>query len=136
MAGLEIPEESLRLIDISGDGKIHVKEVVATADWLCAKLQDPKVLLSCKAQLRLTDIADEAIRATAAKVAQGDKITLEDVENAMNNAQCTMRNAQWGVKNAQCIPTLEFQEWLEHEAFLHGAPASVAPTSTNACAIL
>lgn len=35
------------------------------------------------------------------------------------NAQCTMRNAP--------LPTLEFQEWLEHEAFLHGAPESVAP---------
>lgn len=42
------------------------------------------------------------------------------------NAQCTMRNAQWTVGNTP-LPTLEFQEWLEHEAFLHGAPASVAP---------
>lgn len=38
----------------------------------------------------------------------------------LSNAQCVMRNAQ-------CIPTLEFQEWLEHEAFLHGAPESQAP---------
>ncbi len=37
------------------------------------------------------------------------------------NAQCTMHNAQCS------IPTLEFQEWLEHEAFLHGAPESQAP---------
>lgn len=42
------------------------------------------------------------------------------------NAQCTMRNAQWAVRNTP-LPTLEFQEWLEHEAFLHGAPESVAP---------
>ena len=42
------------------------------------------------------------------------------------NAQCTMRNAQWAVGNTP-LPTLEFQEWLEHEAFLHGAPESVAP---------
>ena len=102
VAGLEIPEESLRLIDISGDGKIHVQEVVATADWLCEKLQDPKVLLTGKAQLRLTDIADDAIRATAAKTAQGDKITLEEVEAAMRNAQCTMHNAQCVMGNAQC----------------------------------
>ena len=100
VAGLEIPEESLRLIDISGDGKIHVQEVVATADWLCEKLQDPKVLLTGKAQLRLTDIADEAIRATAAKTAQDDKITLEEVEAAMHNAQCTMQNAQCATPEA------------------------------------
>ena len=37
------------------------------------------------------------------------------------NAQCTMHNAQCS------ISTLEFQEWLEHEAFLHGAPESKAP---------
>lgn len=42
------------------------------------------------------------------------------------NAQCTMHNAQWTVGNTP-LPTLEFQEWLEHEAFLHGAPESVAP---------
>ena len=42
------------------------------------------------------------------------------------NAQGTMRNAQWTVGNTP-LPTLEFQEWLEHEAFLHGAPESVAP---------
>lgn len=36
------------------------------------------------------------------------------------NAECVMHNAQR-------IPTLEFQEWLEHEAFLHGAPESQAP---------
>ncbi len=100
VAGLEIPEESLRLTDISCDGKIHVQEVVATADWLCEKLKDPQVLLSGKAQLRLTDIADDSIRATATKVAQGDEITLEEVEKAMDNAQCTMRNAQCATPEA------------------------------------
>ena len=92
VAGLEIPEESLRLVDISGDGKIHVQEVVATADWLCARLQDPKVLLSGKAQLRLTDIADDTIRATAAKIAKGDKITLDDVNNALANCALSIEH--------------------------------------------
>lgn len=93
VAGLEIPEESLRLIDISGDGKIHVQEVVATADWLCEQLHDPKVLLTGKAQLRLTDIADDTLRATAAKIAKDDKITLEDVDAAMANISVEQQSA-------------------------------------------
>lgn len=93
VAGLEIPEESLRLIDISGDGKIHVQEVVATANRLCEQLHDPKVLLTGKAQLRLTDIADDTLRATAAKIAKDDKITLEDVDAAMANISVEQQSA-------------------------------------------
>ena len=54
-------------------------------------------------------------------------IVIEIRPEDLINAQCVMRNAQWGMRNGECISTLEFQEWLEHEAFLHGAPASVAP---------
>lgn len=93
VAGLEIPEESLRLIDISGDGKIHVQEVVATANRLCEQLHDPKVLLTGKAQLRLTDIADDTLRATAAKIAKDDKITLEDVDAAMASISVEQQSA-------------------------------------------
>ena len=34
--GLEISSDSLSLMDLDGDGKLRVKEVVATAEWLCA----------------------------------------------------------------------------------------------------
>ena len=40
-SGLEIDTESLKLIDIDGDGQLHLAEVVKTADWLCGALKDP-----------------------------------------------------------------------------------------------
>ena len=42
--GLEISSDSLRLMDQDGDGQLRLKEVVATADWLCATLRDPQSL--------------------------------------------------------------------------------------------
>ena len=41
VSGLEISEDSLSLMDIDGDGKLRVTDVVATADWLCAILHKP-----------------------------------------------------------------------------------------------
>ena len=32
-SGLEIPEESLRCMDSNGDQKIHISDVVSTAQW-------------------------------------------------------------------------------------------------------
>lgn len=85
VAGLEIPEESLRLIDTTGDGVIHIREVVETADWLCSVLHDPKVLLQGVSQLRIADIADDSIRTTATKIAKNDHISLEMLTDAMAN---------------------------------------------------
>ena len=40
--GLEISADSLSLMDTDGDGKLRLKEVVATAEYLCASLKDPQ----------------------------------------------------------------------------------------------
>ena len=37
-SGLEIPSESLQLMDADGDKKIHVSDVIATSQWLCQML--------------------------------------------------------------------------------------------------
>lgn len=82
--GLEINEESLKLIDLDGDGKLRVKEVIQTADWLCSVLRDPETLLASKAELPLANIDDETILAVAKQVsADGQTITLADVETAI-----------------------------------------------------
>ena len=78
-AGLEIDETSLKLMDTDGDGKLHVKEVVKTADWLCATLTNPDVLLEGEAQLKVNEIADESIRSVAEKIATDGVITLDAV---------------------------------------------------------
>lgn len=84
VAGLEISEESLNLVDLSQDGKIHVQEVVATADWLCSVLKDPQVLIKGGNELKVSDIADEGIATTAKKTAD-DKgmVSIEAVKAAI-----------------------------------------------------
>lgn len=77
--GLEIDETSLKLIDSDNDGKLHVQEVVKAANWLCATLTNPDVLLKGEAQLKVADIADESIRLVAEKIAIDGVITLDAV---------------------------------------------------------
>ena len=84
VAGLEICEESLKAMDLDGDGKLRVKEVVAAAERLCNTLKDPETLFSQKDEIAIANIADEAIAEVAKKVA-GDKelVTLADVDAAL-----------------------------------------------------
>ncbi len=83
--GLEISEESLRLMDLDGDGQLRLKEVVATAEWLCANLKDPQSLFEQKDELALDNIADEAIKAVAKKVISDKQlvVSLADVDAAI-----------------------------------------------------
>ena len=82
--GLEISAESLSLMDQDGDGKLRLKEVVATAEWLCANLKNPDTLFAQKDEIAIADITDEAIAAVAKKVASDKKIVkLADVEAAI-----------------------------------------------------
>ena len=84
VAGLEICEESLKAMDLDGDGKLRVKEVVAAAERLCNTLKDPETLFAQKDEIAIANIADEAIAEVAKKVA-GDKelVTLADVDAAL-----------------------------------------------------
>ncbi len=82
-SGLEIADESLQLMDANGDKKIHVADVIATAQWLCQMLHDPQVLFAASDALLLTDIADEALLAVATPLAVDGKISLADVKNAI-----------------------------------------------------
>ena len=82
--GLEISAESLQMMDIDGDGQLRLKEVVATAEWLCATLKDPQSLFEQKDAIALDNIADEAIAAEAKKLAgKGEAITLAEVDAAL-----------------------------------------------------
>lgn len=83
--GLEIAEESLRCIDSDKDNKIHVKEVVDTAQWLCTVLHDPQVLLSGSSSLKTTDIKDEELLAVATPLAVDGMITLDAVKAAISS---------------------------------------------------
>ena len=83
VSGLEIAEESLRCMDSDNDNKIHIHDVVVTADWLCTMLKDPQILFEAKASLSLDDIQDESILAVATPLAVNGIVTLEDVKTAI-----------------------------------------------------
>ena len=82
-SGLEIDEVSLKLMDTDNDGKLHVQEVVKTADWLCGVLSNPDLLLKGEDKLNIADIKDEAIRVVAEKVAVDGVVTLDAVRAAI-----------------------------------------------------
>ena len=82
--GLEISSDSLSLMDIDGDGKLRLKEVIATADYLCAALKEPKSLFEQKDELALDNIADEAIKAVAEKLAKDGVVSLAAVQAAID----------------------------------------------------
>lgn len=83
--GLEISADSLSLMDLDGDGKLRMKEVIATAEWLCAALKEPKSLFEQKDEIALDNIADAAILAVAKKIAGKKKsIALADVQTVID----------------------------------------------------
>ena len=83
VSGLEIPDESLALIDNNHDAKIHIADVIATTQWLCNTLQNPDVLLKGKDTLPLDAIKDEAILAVATPLAEGGVVSLAAVKAAI-----------------------------------------------------
>ncbi len=76
-SGLEIDSESLRLMDTDGNGKLRVTEVQEAAKWLCSVLKNPQTLFRQRAELKLDDIADEAIRAVAKEIVESKKSKVE-----------------------------------------------------------
>ena len=58
--GLEINTESLRYTDVDGDGKIHVNDVINTANWLTSVLRNPDDLLRGADSISLNAINPES----------------------------------------------------------------------------
>ena len=78
--GLEISSDSLSLMDTDGDGKLRLKEVVATADYLCGALKDPQTLFEQSDSIALDNIADEGLRVTGDRLQKDGKVSLADVQ--------------------------------------------------------
>ena len=85
--GLEICDDSLQAMDLDGDGKLRLKEVVATSEWLCSTLKDPQSLFEQKDSIAIDNIADESIVAVAEKVKSQESgvksVSLADVDAAL-----------------------------------------------------
>lgn len=53
-SGLEFDENTLRLMDEDGDGKIRVNEVIDTTQWVTKVLRDPEILIKPQWELPLS----------------------------------------------------------------------------------
>ena len=82
--GLEISSDSLSLMDLDGDNKLRVDEVVATANWLCASLKNAETLFDQSDSIAVDNIADEAIKAIAEKLQADGKVSLAAVQAAID----------------------------------------------------
>jgi hypothetical protein len=87
--GLEISDHTLALMDTDHDGKIRIDEVVAAADYLCAVLRNPDILLEEKDTLRIADLNEDNAEAKQMAdiarriVGKEEVITLADVKAAV-----------------------------------------------------
>ena len=86
--GLEFDTQTLKFIDVDGDGKIRVDEVIKTAQWLTRILKDPEILLKEPTALNMEDFNVEdpdgaRLQASAKQILanlklEKDSIGLED----------------------------------------------------------
>lgn len=83
VSGLEIPDESLKLMDTNGDEKIHIQDVIATSQWLCTVLHDLDVLLQGSDTLPLAAIKDEELLQVATPLAEDGVVSLVAVRTAI-----------------------------------------------------
>ena len=82
--GLEISSESLKSMDLDGDCKLRVKEVIAASEWLCATLKDPQTVFAQTDAVAIDNIADEGIRVIGERLAVDGVVSLADVQAAMD----------------------------------------------------
>ena len=93
VTGLEIADESLAVIDYNHDQKIHIQDVVHTAEWLCQMLVDADVLMAGSDSLSVEMIKDEAIKQVAATIARDGVVTLAGVKAAIAGVQIETQTA-------------------------------------------
>lgn len=91
VSGLEIADESLAVIDHNRDQKIHILDVVHTAEWLCEVLVDAEVLMAGKDSIEVKMIKDDAIKQLADALAKDGVVTLADVKVAIAGATAEMQ---------------------------------------------
>ena len=82
--GLEISADSLSLMDLDGDGKLRVKEVIATADYLCGALKNPETLFDQKDAIAIDNIADDGLRGIGERLSEDGVVSLAAVQAAID----------------------------------------------------
>ena len=59
VTGLEIEEKSLRFMDIDGDSKIRVNDIITTSQWMTGALKNPDLLLEGKDSIDIEELDQE-----------------------------------------------------------------------------
>ena len=90
---LEFDEQTLKLIDTDGDGRVHVQEVVAAAQWLTSVVKDKDAILKGERVLKLDGIntdceAGQTLLASAKHILQNlglekDEISVEEASDSV-----------------------------------------------------
>ena len=75
--GLEFDEETLRLLDTDGDGKIRVQEIVSASKWICGAVKNRDLIIEGRDHFSFEDINGEdaagaEILASAKRLAKND----------------------------------------------------------------
>lgn len=89
--GLQLDEAMLAAIDVDGDGRVRVPEIVAAVKWACSALKDPSLLLASADSLNLSDFSDTDLgqklvtsskeMLTALGKSEQTSVTLQDAQN-------------------------------------------------------
>jgi len=66
--GTAIDPETLALLDLDGDGRIRVQDILAAVTWVKATFKQPNDLLTSKDTVQLSAIADERVVAAAKRM--------------------------------------------------------------------
>lgn len=110
-SGLEMDADTLEMLDLDGDGKIRVAEILSTVDWVKPRLKNLDILVSRPTELPLSAINDETaegaeILACSKRILKNlglkkDTISIADVRNGISVFEKTPYNGD-GVITEKC----------------------------------
>lgn len=93
VSNLELDAKSLKYIDVDGDGKIHVNDIVKTSKWLTSVINNADLLLEKSSELKLSSFNSEnpegaALLASAKQILanlglEKDSISVADTEDSV-----------------------------------------------------
>lgn len=111
VSGLEMDADTLEMLDLDGDGKIRVAEILSTVDWVKPRLKNLDILVSRPTELPLSAINDETaegaeILACSKRILKNlglkkDTISIADVRNGISVFEKTPYNGD-GVITEKC----------------------------------
>lgn len=98
--GLEFDEKTLQLMDLDGDGKIRVNEMVAAAEWLKKVLKSMEYLLEGNDSIAFADIQSDSEEGQ--KVMEAANLILAKLEKEQQSISLTDVNDYMAIFEEKC----------------------------------